>query len=415
MKSNRFLVGIAVSCYFLYAIMQLSLFNSLTIYLIQYLHFTRIKVGILSSTYLYALALSLVPAGYLLDKYQTRKCLLIALFFSTASTLALAISHNTPVLTIYRIISGISNGFAFLGGLRVAQYWFREKSALASGIIISAGMSGGFFASIFFPHLAASFGWNATFLVNFMLGLTILLLSLLFLKNHDNENDEIMRSTTSFKSVINAVKNVQNWLCGTYTGLLNLSVYLLATLWGSLYLMNRYHMTNASATFITGMIFIGIIIGSPFWGWLSDRLHNRKHSMLIGSTLSALVVACILLTNFSSELTLPILFLSLGIATSSQVISYPTIAESNPIGLVSTATSFAALIINIIGAVSQPVFGWLLTSKSNVTNSHMLSVISNNGQNTAMLFLLLAFLLAIVTALFIRDKAHIQKSCNALL
>ncbi|MCA0403939.1 MAG: MFS transporter, partial [Proteobacteria bacterium] len=61
-----------------------------------------------------------------------------------------------------------------------------------------------------------------------------------------------------------------------------------------------------------------------------------------------------------SPLMLSILFFCLGFFTSTQVISYPLIAESNPVQNIGTATGFASLLIMGGAGIGQLLFGWLM-------------------------------------------------------
>ncbi len=112
------IVFLIVGFYFFYSIMQLSLFNLFSPYILAKLKINSVELGVLSSTYLYTLAITLLPAGYLLDRYATRKICLITLSLSVASALLLAIYHELLSIFIYRVMTGIGNGVAFLAGLR---------------------------------------------------------------------------------------------------------------------------------------------------------------------------------------------------------------------------------------------------------------------------------------------------------
>lgn len=400
LKSHRYLIGCAVVSYFFYSIMQLSLFNNLTPYLLTHLSISHLKFGVLSSTYFYALAVTLIPAGYLLDHYGTRKTTLITLCFSVISTFILFISQSVTSIAIYRIITGIANGIAFLASLRVANYWFQEKRSLASGIMISIGMSGGFFAAIFFTSLATRFSWHIALAYNFSIGLILIFFALIFLKNHMKEKGNARDELSKINLLKSSVSNWQNWRCGIYTGLLNLSVNVLAAVWGNFYLINRYHLPATSAALITSMIFIGVIIGSPFWGWFADKVNQRNIPMVLGSILSIMVMIGIMTDRTASIQPLLALFLLLGVTTSAQVISYSIIAESNPLKLLSTAMSFSALIINLIGAIAQPAYGFLLSEKSYFFVRDHIDKNLTNHFNWTLIFFIIAFLISALVALF---------------
>jgi MFS family permease len=108
------------------------------------------------------------------------------------------------------------------------------------------------------------------------------------------------------------------------------------------------------------MFFVGVIFGSPIFGWFSDRIGRRVLPMIIGAVVSLAVIAILMLVPDLSLFTLIALFFLIGFVTSSQVLTYPTIAELNPIALTSTAVSIASILIMSSGAIFQPFFGWLM-------------------------------------------------------
>jgi MFS family permease len=64
------------------------------------------------------------------------------------------------------------------------------------------------------------------------------------------------------------------------------------------------------------------------------------------------------------------LFFLLGLCTSTQVLSYPFIAEHNPKHLTATATAVAAILVMGGGAVAQILFGALLQLHSSPLSTH---------------------------------------------
>jgi len=97
------------------------------------------------------------------------------------------------------------------------------------------------------------------------------------------------------------------------------------------------------------------------------------------------------------------LFFLIGFVTSSQVLTYPTIAELNPIVLTGTAVSVASVTIMSSGMIFDPLFGWLLErhwDKKIVDSSPIYSL---HDFNTAMWIMPAAFVIGIVIAFMIRE------------
>ena len=117
-------------------------------------------------------------------------------------------------------------------------------------------------------------------------------------------------------------------------------------------------MTQAAS--VSSLIFIGIITGSPFWGFLADKwLGSGRILMLACSVL--IFLGIILLTGKILPLwMIGSIFFSFGFFCCTQNLIYPYISKSNPKILISTATGIASLISNSIGAGLQIVFGILI-------------------------------------------------------
>jgi MFS family permease len=163
-----------------------------------------------------------------------------------------------------------------------------------------------------------------------------------------------------WQSMRDAFLSKQNWFCGLYSSLLNLPLFLLGGLWGSLYLSTAHHLDRTSAMHITGMVFLGTIIGAPLMGLLSDKMGRRKTPMLIGAVCSFAVTLLILFSVNLSFWALMFLFFALGLITSTQVISYPTVTESNSKMLTATCVSVVSICCISGGAIFEPLFGWLM-------------------------------------------------------
>ncbi len=157
-----------------------------------------------------------------------------------------------------------------------------------------------------------------------------------------------------------AFLNVKNWLGGIYTCLMNLPLSLLGGIWGILYLVGAQRMTRIDATHITSMLFWGTVIGGSAVGWGSDKIGLRRLPMLIGAIISFILVLILMLVPQLSFYHLLILFLAMGLSTSTQIIGYPAVAENSVPAI--TAMSVSVVSITTMGgqALFQPLFGHLI-------------------------------------------------------
>ena len=82
--------------------------------------------------------------------------------------------------------------------------------------------------------------------------------------------------------------------------------------------------------------------------------------MVVGAFATLLAVTPLLMGVALSQAALSIIFFLLGVFTSTQVISFPLIAESNSTSNTGVATGIASVIIMGGAGVGQVLFGWLM-------------------------------------------------------
>ncbi len=183
---------------------------------------------------------------------------------------------------------------------------------------------------------------------------------------------------------------------------MNLPIFLLGAMWGGLYLVQVQGLSRADASVVTSMIFVGTIIGSTLLGWLSDRLARRRSPMLIGAALSLGLVFNLMYTPQLGFFNLAALFFLLGLLTSTQVISYPLIVESNPVSLTGSAEGLASVLI-MSGGFAQPLFGWLMGRNWAHTMVNNMPVYSHADYLSAMWIMPVAFGLSLLAATVIKE------------
>jgi MFS family permease len=388
------------SLYFFYEIVQLTVFNTISSDLIKSFALSSTQLGAISASYFYACALSLLPAGLILDRFPAKLVLTIACGLCTLGVWILATSQLVEMMVVGRILTGVGNAFAFLGAMRLASRWFSgQKIALVMGFSVTIGMLGGVISQAPFMLLVDFFGWRSAMYFNAVMGIIMTVTLFLWIYDRPIQSSSKLASGKSMLlSLIVDLKlsasNLQNWLCGLYTGLLNLPVMILGALWGNTYLIQEKNIAVNQAASITSLIFFGLIIGAPLLGWITDKFKERYTVMILSALLSLITVLSIMY--------LPLHFLSfcglffiMGILSGAQTLSYPIVSENNPGALESACLGLVAVIVNVIAALLQSLFGGLIES----------------SYEMAMLILPIGFSVSLIIAVVIR--CYCQKSKNS--
>lgn len=404
-------VTLTASLFFFYEFVQLNLFNVIAVDLMQTYHLDAVGLGKLSSMYFYANALLLFPAGTLLDRFPTKKLIVFSLSLCVLGTFIFGIATVYWLAALGRFLVGCGSAFCLISCVRLASRWFSpSKMAFVVGIIVTIAMIGGLVAQTPFALLSQAVGWRNAILVDVALGVLIVMAIAVIVKDRPpGQVDEALREKALlqqlglWRSTQRVLMNPYNWLCGLYTTLMNLPVFLLGALWGIHYLVQVHHVSEVQASYATTLFFLGVIFGSPAFGWFSDRIGRRVVPMMIGAVLSLGVFLVLMFANDLSLSALMTLFFLIGFTTSSQVLSYPTIAELNPRALTASSVSLGSVLIISSGAVFQPFFGWLMKLTWDHTIVDNVPVYAAQDFFNAMLIMPVAFILGLIIAFLIRE------------
>jgi len=405
------LATLTAGLFFFYEFIQLNLFNAIDVQLMQDFQLNAPQLGQLSSMYFYANALFLIPAGMMLDRYSTKKLLLFAVTLCTVGTFIFASSSHYATAAFGRFLVGWGASFCFLSCIRIASRWFPAKRmAFVTGVIVTMAMVGGMVAQTPMALLSHLVGWRHAVILDASLGIFIALAVIYFVQDRPpnshaaaKADKDKLKKMGLWRCMVHAVANPQNWLGGVYTSLLNLPVFLLGALWGIHYLTEVHHLTSVQASYATTLFFVGVIVGSPVYGWFSDYIGLRRLPMIIGAILSLIVIFVLMYVPELSLASLITLFFLIGFTTSSQVLTYPTIAELNPISLTSTAVSIASVSIMCSGFIFQPLFGWMMQLQWDHQMLNGVPVYSAHDFHNAMWIMPIGFVVALILSFFIKE------------
>lgn len=404
-RQSPIAVCLAAALLFFYSFFQLTMFNSISTPLMRSFAISPSTLGYLSASYFFANALATLPAGILMDRFSVRHIALSVMALCAIATLIFSFTHCLALAIVCRMLNGIGNTIGFLASMQIATRWLPSKRlALGIGLIITFIMLGGIVSQTPFSFLVTHSNWRVANGISGLVGILFFLYMWFYLQEFPAGHTKPQQAERSIlKNLILVITNKQNWLCGLYTALMNLPIYLLGALWGVLYLENAFAFSTTQATTITGMLFIGMIAGSTGMSGLSDLLRNRKLVMTLSATFSAALVLFMIWGLFTHILILMLIFFLLGFLSSAQVISYPIVAESNPLEVNSTAMAIVGITVNLMSFIAQPLFGYLIEL------GHKIDGTTNNlsigNYNHAMGLLLIAFGVSVLLAKGIKGYA----------
>ena len=402
-KAQSWCVVLSAALFFFYIFMQINLFNAISTELTHELQLTASQFGYLASAFFYGNLLFLLPAGLLLDRFSVRGLLLAAFLITLVASYIFSLAHSFMIMNLARFTIGLMASFSFLSAMKLATRWFKPAHmALILGIVTTMGMLGGILAQTPLVLLVQNIGWRSAIQVITNLGVLLIFVQFVFVKDEPVRLEKIdaleqkhVAKIGFWHCLTKSLANAQNWYSSIYICLVNLPVYILGIMWGTPYLTQMHNLTPVQASHATAMIFVGMLLGCPLAGAISDRIGLRKPSMLFGACATLVAVLIIMFTPTLSPWIMIGEFLFLGLASSWQVIGYPVLAESNPHEITGVSSSLGSILI-VSGGTLIPVFGYLLSLTGNTTYSA-------TDFTRAHSMMVVGLIIAIIAALLVRE------------
>lgn len=318
------------------------------------------QLGFLSSAFSMSYIAMQIPVGGLVDKYNVR-WLIGSMALLCATSVFLFASTSTFTLAVFaRFLIGITGAFAFVGALKMATLFFSAKHfGFLAGTTQALGMLGASVGIGPLSKVASMAGWRMTLIA---IGLLIAILSVLIFilaRDKTTRNAESDDSHSIWLGIKTVLKNPYTWLNMITIGLLYTPTMVFGELWGPLYINRVYDLPMVTAANVVSVVFIGWAIGSPLFGWASDNIQRRK-PVIVGSACGSLVL---MLCMLYLPLPIPILFLVAFLYGFSNVgvsICYASACELVPQQYTGTALGLTNMASILLGALFQPIVGWLL-------------------------------------------------------
>lgn len=388
-------VCFCASLFFFYEFIQGNMFASLADNIMHDFNIKADKMSWLSSSYYLSNVLFLFIAGLVLDKYSTKKIIMVAMFLCVLSTFILASTYSFYVAMLCRFVIGIGSAFCFLGPIRLASRWFPpRRMAMITGAIVTMAMTGGMLAQYPLTKLVAQIGWREALVQVGYLGVVILVLMYFGIIDKSRNAPAAVAKDIKVSKIIRQVYlNSQTMRAALYSSLMNMAIAVFGAMMGTLYLVQRLGVSKEEAAMVNSMLFLGAIIGGPFIGWCSDKMGLRVLPMKVGVIASTVIL--VITIFFPVPLfVMKILFFLLGFFTAAQIISYALVVESSPPSLTATAVGVVSLFVQGGYIVYQNIFGWLLTAHGEMQMLNGTPVYSLADYQHAALILPLGLLLA---------------------
>lgn len=329
--------------------------------LMQAFHLSGTELGNLAACYFYAYLFMQIPVGILMDRFDARVLMIIAITMCAFATVILASTHSLALAYGSRILVGFFGAFSAVGTMKLVSMLFpAHRFALLSGLMMTAAMLGAVLGQGPLSFMVASAGWRYTLSILAISGFVLAIIFCAFSRVHTPSESQHPDDYNGILAGLKTIaKNPYSWLIAIYSGLAFAPINAFAGLWGIPFLTEMYHVPRTEMASIVSLSFIGFAIGSPLAGWYSNRLGRRKPLMILGTIIAFFCLLICMYVQMPIVL-LAILQFVMGFFISFFFISFATIVELNPAKYSGTSIGFINMFNALAGAISEPLVGQFL-------------------------------------------------------
>ena len=348
------------------------------------LNISPTDLGFIGSMYFWAYAVACLPSGLLTDAIGARKTITFCLGIAAAGTMLFAVSSSVPLLGAARAMIGFGVSSVYIAAMKIFSDWYKKNElATCSGALLAVGNVGALLSTAPLVVLIGGFGWRSTFVGLGWYTVVVAVVSYLLIRNSPTELGfspvetavaEPVANTEPQPSVMTALLQLlstRNFYLLSVLSFMYYGTFMgVGALWAGPYLQDVYGLSRQGAASVLMFFPIGMTVGCPLSGYLSDKvLRSRRLVLLYGSILHLLAyVPFIFFTDQIPSLGLYCLFFYFGISGGFFVSCFACAKEIAHPAYSGTAIGTLNMLLAFGAAFYQYALGIILGSYGRASN-----------------------------------------------
>lgn len=382
------------------------------------------QLGIVGSMYFWAYAATALPSGLLSDTWGARRTIAFFVFLAGVGGILFAHSGSVETLAASRFLIGLGVGVVYVAAMRIFSDWYSPNElATYSGLLLAAGNIGALMSTTPLVFAMKQVGWRHSFDIIAALTFLAAAVGYFIIRNKPGDIGRRHAATpeTATKveppvSLSASVKTVWGEKKIYLLGALLFSFYGtfmgVGSLWAGPYLRDVYGLSKIDSGTILMLFPLGMTIGCPLAGYLSDKVFgSRRKVLLYGGILH--VTSYIPLVFFNDSMgigALKVLFFWYGLSGGTFVVCFACAKEIYEKHFAGTAVGSLNIFLFMGSAFYQYIMGVVINFTSGGENVDFSKVYS-----IAFFVPMAGMLIGIVVFTFFRERAVELKRAPEML
>lgn len=325
-------------------------------YLARKVGLNATQLGLLAGIYYIGYCIAHIPIGIMLDKFQPRYIISGCMLICVAGLYLTSFATSTFEIFFARFLIGIGSAAGILGSIKVISDFYRNIFGIMLGFSILIGICGAYYGAepvrMMLTHLSYEQVIEGLILFGIMLAASIFAFYSRTVTSA--EKSPIMDNLKL------AIKNHKIWYIGICAGLMVGPLEGFADLWGSNYLIQIHNITSSQGTFSVSLIFIGLGIGCPLFGYLSNHIDSSTRMIsYLGFLMLVTLVILFGLGSLSASIIYVLCFI-IGLLSAYQILAFTVINKLVTATNISISMALLNMIIMIFGFIYHSLIGFIL-------------------------------------------------------
>jgi MFS family permease len=317
-------------------------------------HISSAQLATFTMVQLAVYAAMQIPVGALLDRFGSKRMLLIGVSLMTIAQFGFAFATTFGEGVAARIFVGMGDAMVFISLMRIVALWFPPaRSPMVTQLTGLMGQIGALVAAAPLSAALHSLGWTWSFVLAASVGVVLVVVLLLVVQ--DSPYQDSVREQIKIREVGLAVK--QSWRSpGTRLGLwshvssqFGRNIFIL--LWGFPFLVSGQGLTPAAASNLLMLMVVTTVVSSPIIGSAVTRWPFSRSTLILGIVTAIMGVwAVVLLWPGRAPLWLLVLLVVVtALGGPGSMIGFDLARTFNPPSRIGSATG----IVNVGGFVAS--------------------------------------------------------------